>query len=46
MEVSREEKQKFLVEEIIDKGYDAVDFQEFLLDNNNGKQVDLDVWQL
>jgi hypothetical protein len=43
MDATKEEKQKFLVTEIIDKGYDAEDFQEYLLDNN-GSQVNLDNW--
>jgi hypothetical protein len=31
------------VQEIIDKGYDAEDFQEYLMDNN-GSNVNLDTW--
>ena len=43
MDVSKEEKQKYLVTEIIDKGYDPEDFQDYLY-NVSGKEIDLDSW--
>ena len=45
MDANKEEKQKYLVVEIIDKGFDPEEFQEFLIEKN-GSMIDLDQWTL
>ena len=45
MDASKEEKQQYLVAQIIDRGYDPEEFQEYLIEKN-GSMIDLDSWSL